>query len=411
MRPWHLWLLLPILALVWPPLGAQTVPEHTLSASSTIAHAPASTTAAQVLRVHRTTGDRWFLLRRATPDQPARLYYREHLSGRDRLLVDPQALPHPGDDALAISDFSVSPNGRYVAYALAPAGAASGVLHLLDTGTGRNLGAPIEAVSSGGLDWSPDSKTLIFNRRQPAAESADPSDSAPTQVWRFALGTPEAQAVPIFGAGVPGADVAAAEQPQVRLTHDGHWALGLIRRPGQTDLSLYLAPQAGVLSGQPQWRRLFDRSAQVSAAAYFGDVLYLLSRAQAPRGRLLALTLTGPGQHVPQWRQARVLLAPGDHDLRGLSAAADALYVAQHDGKRPQLYKLAYGRIARLREVKLPASSRFALGDAFDSADPQLPGLVLGLTDPKQPVRLQQIVQIGADGSVRDTELQGSGRP
>ena len=67
--------------------------------------------------------------------QQSVLYVLDRLGDEPRVVLDPQAISPDG--STAISDFAVSPDGRWLAYASAPGGADLGETRVRDLATGR----------------------------------------------------------------------------------------------------------------------------------------------------------------------------------------------------------------------------------------------------------------------------------
>ena len=92
-----------------------------------------------------------------------------------------------------------------------------------------------------------------------------------------------------------------------------------------------------------------------------------------------------------------------------LSAAADALYFEVRDGNIKRLFKRPHSKEGEVVEVKLPLEGAFTLADfegGASAADPRFPGLVLDL---QSWIRARQIYLVGADGSVKNSDLQPQG--
>ncbi len=359
----------------------------------------------RVTQVARETGDRWFLERRGAAENQFKLLMRQGLRGNDRVLVDPEAVEKLTGKPHAINYYATAPGGAFVAYGLSAQGSEAAVLHVLDTHTGTEVGKPIDRADFAGVNFSPDSRTIFFNRLQevkpgmPATEKYQKS-----QVLMLKRGADIASAVPVFGLGVAGVDIGPAEIPIVGITHDGRWALGYVFNGTQREITLFVAPAAGVLAGKPKWRRVIDPRDEVTGVAYFKDTLSVLSHKDAPRSQVLRIDLKNPGLS-----KAQLLVPQSDRVVTGVTAAADALYIEVRDGNIKRLFKRSHARAGEVVEVKLPVEGSFQLnGDegALGSADPRFPGLVLDLQSWN---RARQIYLVNADGSVRNSGLQPEG--
>lgn len=360
---------------------------------------------ARVTQVARETGGRWFLERRGASENQFKLLMRQGLRGQDRVLVDPEAVEKRTGKPHAINYYSTSPGGAFVAYGLSAQGSEAAVLHVVDTQTGRMVGNPIDRADFAGVSFSPDGRTLLFNRLQELKPGMpDTEKYQKSQILMMKRGDDVARAAPVFGIGVPGVDIGPAEIPIAVFTHDGRWVLGYVFNGTQREIGLFVAPAAGVLTGKPKWRRIIDPRDEVTGVAYFDDKLALLSHKGAPRSQVLRIDLKKPALS-----NAQVLVAQSDRVVTGITAAADALYIEARDGNVKRLFKRAHAAAGKVVEVKLPVEGSFQLvGDegALGAADPRFPGLALELQGWN---RARQIYLVASDGSVRNSGLQPEG--
>ncbi len=361
--------------------------------------------ASRVTQVSRETGDRWFLERRGSSENQFKLLLRQGLRGQDRVLVDPEAVEKRIGKPHAINYYSASTGGAFVAYGLSAQGSEAAVLHVLNTQTGKAIGQPIDRADYAGVNFSPDSRMIFFNRLQELKPGMPETEKyQKSQVFMLRRGQDVARAVPVFGFGVPGVDIGPAEIPIAGITYDGRWALGFVFNGTQREIGLFVAPAAGVLAGKPQWRRVVDPRDEVTGVAYFNGTLALLSHKSAPRSQVLRIDLKRP-----ELSNAQVLMAQSDRVVTGITAAADALYIEARDGNVKRLFKRPHAGAGEVVEVKLPVQGSFQLnGDegALGAADPRFPGLVLELQGWD---RARQIYLVAADGSVRNSGLQPEG--
>ena len=361
--------------------------------------------AARVVQVARETGDRWFFQKRDATENQFKLWMRQGIGGRDRLLVDPEAIEKRKGKPHAINYYSASPGGAFVAYGLSAQGSEAAVLHVINARTATAVGKPIDRADFGGVSFSPDGRTMFFNRLQALKPGMSETEKyQKSRVLMLRRGHDVARAVPVFGLGVPGVDIGPAELPFAGITHDGRWALGYVFNGVQRELGLFVAPAAGVLAGKPEWRRVIHPRDEVTGVAYMNNTLALLSHKNAPRFQVLRIDLKQP--HLAK---AQVLVPESDRVVTGITAAADALYIETRDGNVKRLFKRSHALTADAVEVKLPVEGSFQLNDGeggIGAADSRFPGLVLDLQGWN---RARQIYLVSADGSVRNSKLQPEG--
>lgn len=360
---------------------------------------------ARVSWVTRETYEQWFYLKRGVGDNQLKLMQRSGVGGAERVLFDPQSLQRSTGKPHAINYYTPAPSGRFVAFGVSAQGSEAAVLQVLDARDGRILTNRFDRADFGGVSWTPDARQFAFNRLQALEPGAPATDKFQrSQVWLWQPGQGADSARPIFGLGVPGVEIAAAEIPVVSFTNDGLWALGYVINGTAREWGLYLAPAAGVRALKPVWTRLFDASAAVTGLAYKNNTLYLLTHKDAPRSRVLALDLAQASMD-----NAREVVAQSERVVTGIAAASDALYLEVRDGNVKRLFKRAYAEASPLSEVTLPTLGSFRLSDdeSFASAaDSRLPGLVIEL---QSWTRARQIFEVTAEGRVRNTGLQPQG--
>ena len=357
----------------------------------------------RVAQVTRTTGNLYFSERRGAADNQFKLFVRRGLQGRDKLLVDPETLEKKTGQSHAINWYAPSPDGRLLAYGLSSGGSEAAVLHLMDTRTGRAVGRPIDRADFGGVDWSPDAKTLVFNRLQAMPTGTDPIQKYQhSQTLALKVGKDVRAARPVFGTALKGLPIGPAEIPVVNLTHDGRWALGTAVNGTQRELGLFVAPQRSVVAGTPRWKRVLSEDDAATSIAYFDNRLYFVSHKGAPRSRVRVLDLNAPDAGA-----AEVLVPETERVVVNVVSAADAIYIETRDGNVKRLFKRSHARGAAVEEVALPVQGSFELtGDGINAANPRLAGVVLDL---QGWTLARQVFEVGADGRVRNTGLQPAG--
>lgn len=361
--------------------------------------------AARVTQVARARGDRWFFERRGAQENQFKLLVRQGLKGPDRVLVDPEAVEKATGKPHAINYYSVAPSGDRIAYGLSAQGSEAASLHRIDVRSGAQIGRPIPRADFGSVSWSMDGKHLVFTQLQELKPGMPETEKyQKSQVMLLGRSAEAASARPVFGLGVPGVDIGAAEIPTVTLTHDGRWALGVVYNGTQRELSLYVSPAAALLEGKPRWSRKFASADEITGVAYMRDTLFLLTHRGAPRSRVLRLPIGAP------LAQGVEIVPTSARVISGIATAADALYIEARDGNIKRLFKRGFAENAAVAEVRLPVEGSFQLGSdegGTGAADPRFPGLVLDLQGWN---RARQIYLVGADGKVANSGLQPQGR-
>jgi prolyl oligopeptidase len=90
------------------------------------------------------------------------LYTRSSLGSPPRELLDPNKLSPDG--SIAFADYSVSPDGRLLAYALAEGGSDFRQVHVRDLASGRALPDTVRWVKFSDIEWTRDGRGFFYAR-------------------------------------------------------------------------------------------------------------------------------------------------------------------------------------------------------------------------------------------------------
>ncbi len=216
-----------------------------------------------------------FLVTLASPDDPA----------SERVVVDPNQLDAQGTTAI---DFYVpSTDGKLVAVSLSKGGSESGDVHVFEVATGKPLADVIPRVNGGtaggSLAWNADSSGFYYTRYPRGSERAPADMGFYQQVYFHRLGTQTEDDRYEIGKDFPRIAEIALDASQ-----DGRWILATMANGDGGEFALYLLGPNG------EWRQIARLADQVTHAEFGTDGhLYLLSKQNAPRGKILRMTPDG----------------------------------------------------------------------------------------------------------------------
>jgi prolyl oligopeptidase len=200
-----------------------------------------------------------------------------------RVVVDPNVIDPAG--TTAIDWYVPSLDGARVAVSLSQGGSESGDVHVYDTATGKETGEVIHHASSGtaggSLAWDGDGRGFFYTRYPREGERPPADRDVYAQVYHHQLGTPESTDRYELGKDFPRiAEVVLKPSP------DGRYTLANVQNGDSGEFEQHLRTPEG------RWLRLTSFDDKV-IHVLFGpqDSLYLLSRAGAPRGKLLKASL------------------------------------------------------------------------------------------------------------------------
>ena len=349
-----------------------------------------------VYGVVRMPGDRVFFMRRKSGETQFKLVMRSGAAGAERVLVDPEMLSRGDGVPRAINYFRPSWDGKQVAYGISAGGSENASLEVIESDTGRRIGAPIPRVIEPHLHWTPDNRYLSYNQlRELAPGAPDTETFLDTTVWLLEPGRPDAAPTPLFGPlvdkslGLERLDVA-----QVIFAADSRWMIARTTDTTVPEGRLFVAPVAALGEAKIAWRPIATAADKITDVALSGDTLYLQSLANAPRGRVLSLPLANP-----MLSEAKTIVAEPDAGaLTGFGLGRNALYseVQQGFANRVRRHPLEGG--AGRDAAPGRAGSTFLVTDAARAYDDAW----LATRDWTEPPR---IVAASADGKVTDTRL------
>ncbi len=216
-----------------------------------------------------------FLVTLASPDDPA----------SERVVVDPNQLDAQG--TTAIDFYAPSTDGKLVAVSLSKGGSESGDVHVFEVATGKPLADVIPRVNGGtaggSLAWNADSSGFYYTRYPRGSERAPADMGFYQQVYFHRLGTQTEDDRYEIGKDFPRIAEIALDASQ-----DGRWILATMANGDGGEFALYLLGPNG------EWRQIARLADQVTHAEFGTDGhLYLLSKQNAPRGKILRMTPDG----------------------------------------------------------------------------------------------------------------------
>ncbi|HVP67162.1 MAG TPA: prolyl oligopeptidase family serine peptidase [Anaeromyxobacteraceae bacterium] len=272
-----------------------------------------------------------------------------------QIILDPNAMDPSGHTA--IDFWSVSLNGKLVAVSLSRNGSEDGDLHVYDVATGKEIDGVIPHVNNGtaggSVAWNTDGSGFVYTR-YPRGNERPPEDAGfYQQIWFHKLGTPTEQDVYELGKDFPRIAEIALES-----TRDGRYVLAQVKNGDGGEAAFWLRAATG------GWRQLSRFEDQVVEGRTGWDgAAYLLSRAGAPKGKILRVDLA-----KPSLEKAQVVVPEGDGAILGFVPTSKALYVVDLLGGpgRIRMFPLGGGEP---REVRVPEVATIHEADPMQNGD------------------------------------------
>jgi prolyl oligopeptidase len=340
--------------------------------------------------------ERWFYLKSEPGAQSRKLYVRSGPTGPERLLLDPDTMPAPGNSHNAVDYLQPSPNGKYLAYGLSSGGSEKSVLHIMDVSSGRVLPDAIDRAQFPAVSWSPDGRSFFYNRLSAAGDSNPALRYRNSRAYRHVVGRAGDSDEVLLGAGLAASvPIGPDDFPIIVSPQGSRQLLALVTYGVQNEVTAYAARRESLRGSSTKWVKLVDLDDQVTALAVHGDDVFLLSHKDAPRFKVLRTRLGSAGPSPVE-----EVLPAGTAVIESISAAGDALYVQALEGGLGRLLRLPYGGGPATR-ITLPVEGAID----FVVTDPRRPGATFRLQSwTRSPL---WYAYDPATRSVRDTRVVG----
>src|SRR5271165_38798 len=208
--------------------------------------------------------------------------------GSERVIVDPNALDAKG--GTEIDWFVASLDGKKIGVSLSKGGSEAGDLHLYDVASARDTGEVIPGVQKGtgggSAAFAPDGLGFWYTR-YPRGNERPPQDAGfYQQVWYHRIGTATETDTYELGRDLP-----KIAEIFLETKEDGKWVVAQVKNGDGGEVAFYLRSTA---PGSP-WRSVAGFADRIVQFAFGRDeAIYLMSRMDAPKGRILRLPLAAP---------------------------------------------------------------------------------------------------------------------
>jgi len=242
----------------------------------------------------------------------------------EKVVLDPNVLDAKG--TTAIDWFVPSLDGKHVAISLSKGGSEDGTLHFYETATGKALPDTIAHVqyptAGGSAAWNNDGTGIYYTRFPRTGERPEADLNFYQQIYFHKLSTADTDDTYSIGKDFP-----RIAEIVLQASRDGRYILATVANGDGGDFAHYLLGPNGT------WKQITQFSDQIKAARLGRDnALYLLSRAGAPRGKILRLSLG-----TPELKNAVEIVPAGEAVIEQIVPTANALYVGDLLGGPSQI--------------------------------------------------------------------------
>jgi len=254
----------------------------------------------------------WYIFARNTGLQQQPVVYKaKDLTAVPDVLIDPNTLSTDGTVALGAMAFT--DDGRYMAYSLAESGSDWVEWHVRDVATSADRPDVVKWSKFSGASWLKDGSGFYYNRYAPPKGEALQELNRNQKVFFHKRGTTQDE------------DALVYERPDepdwgfaANVTEDGRFLL-ITQTEGTDHRNRVFIRDLAAAGGRiGPFLDAFD--ATYSVVGNDGDTFYVLTNKDAPRFRLVAISLSNPAPDA--WRTL-VPEAPGKAVLEGATMVND----------------------------------------------------------------------------------------
>ena len=322
--------------------------------------------------IDRTEGGRYFFQKRDPQDNQFKLVWRESAAGADRLVVDPEVLAKATGTPQAIMDFTPSPDGKRIAYALQAGGGEIGTLHVVDLESGKALVEPIDSIRYASVTWLDDGSGFFYSRLREGWEKYPEAERFDDRTRHFrSIADPKSDRTVFSPLREKDLGLPRYASPYVRQIPGTKLAAAEIEFGVDPYRALYLADLEPAIRGEAKWKRVVAPEDKVVDTAIAGGYVYLRSSKRAPRFEILRMPLD-----APDLARAEVVMAASPSVIVDFRSARDALYVVRRDGATHSLWRIAHKPGATPERVPLPFEGAIEL----NGGSPRIDGAVFDLS-------------------------------
>jgi prolyl oligopeptidase len=211
------------------------------------------------------------------------LFVLDRLDGTPRVLLDPNGLSRDG--TVALSGWSVSHDGKKLAFGLASAGSDWNEWRVLDVATGKETGDLVKWVKFSGAAWTKDATGFYYARYDAPRPGTELEAVVKNQkVYFHRLGTPQSEDLLVYE---------RPDDPELgfapEVTDDGRYLVLSIWKGTDTRNRVYVRDLA--VPDAP-FVKLFDAfDARYGVVDNVGTLFYVSTDLDAPRGRIVTVDL------------------------------------------------------------------------------------------------------------------------
>jgi prolyl oligopeptidase len=242
----------------------------------------------------------------------------------EHVVVDPNVLDPKGNTSVQF--FAPSLDGHLVAVCLAEGGSESGTIHVYETASGKALPDVVPRVNfptaGGSVAWNSDGTGFWYTRYPHKGERPPQDENFYQEVYFHKLGTPDTQDAYAIGKDFP-----RIAEISLESGAGGRYLLAIVENGDGGQYEHFLRDPQG------KWTQITHFEDNISAATFGADnALYMVSRKNAPRGKMLRLPVA-----TPELSKATVVVPESNYVIQGFGFALSG-FPANYAATKDRLY-------------------------------------------------------------------------
>ena len=262
-----------------------------------------------------TENGRYFYFQNTGLQNQSVLYVQDGRNAAPRVLLDPNVLSTDG--TVALSGTAASDDGHYLAYSLSTSGSDWQELHVRDVNNGRDLPDVVKWVKFSGISWTHDNKGFFYSRYdEPTSGNKMTNTNKNHKLYYHRVGQAQSRDELVYD---------RPDQPDWlfdgTVSEDGQYLIITVSQGTDVRTRLYFIDLDN--PGKPQIDnpvvRLIDRlDAEYSFIGNRGTMFYVRTDRNAPRGRIVAISIDNPREE--RWN---TIIPEGQDALESATMAGD----------------------------------------------------------------------------------------